>query len=83
MARSWTVHAAGEPIGMIQSCTACGHVLEDNTAWLEGRIAVMEGDDRGPAWFPAGSLIAQSGNCSVTLPDRDLEADERLCAGAN
>ncbi len=80
----WIVHTAGTPVGTVQACTACGEVLEDNTAWLEGRVAVpVEQDGRGPMWWPVGERIAMLGNCTVTLPERPLESDERLCAGAN
>ena len=80
----WIVHVAGAPIGAIQRCDSCGHVLQDNTAWYEGRVAVpVDQSDRGPAWFATGQRIAELGNCSVALPDRPLEDDERLCAGAN
>lgn len=84
MMRIWTVHTAGNPLGAVQSCAACGHILQDNTGWAEGRVEVEESwGDRGPVWFPAGERVAEFGNCTVTLPDRPLEADERLCAGAN
>ena len=80
----WTVHTAGTPLGAIQTCTGCGHVLQDNAPWFEGRVAIPEDqDDTGPSWWPVGQRIAQLGSCTITLPDRPLEADERLCAGAN
>lgn len=79
----WIVHTAAEPIGAVQRCAACGHVLEDWTAALEGRVMTLEGDNRSLPWWPVGQKIAQNGPASVILPDRPLEADERLCAGAN
>jgi hypothetical protein len=79
----WTVHTAAPPVGLVQACTACGHTLQDNTAWAEGRVAVPEGQRGGMTWWPAGERIAQLGICTLVLPDRPLDADERLCVGAN
>lgn len=87
----FTVHTAAPPIGWVQSCAACGFVLLDNTAWSEGRVAVMEGDDRGPSWWPAGQRIGtdktadQRGGMTyvVNPPARPLADDERVCAGVN
>lgn len=80
----WTVHTAAPPVGPVQTCAACGHTLQDNTPWYEGRVAVPEGQENdGPPWWPAGERIAQLGACTFVLPARPLEPDERLCAGAN
>lgn len=86
----WTVHVSGEPIGWVQSCVACRFVLIDNKAWPEGRAAVVDTDDRGPTWWPAGARIGTDktsesrGGCTYVLDeDRDLDNNERLCAGAN
>lgn len=80
----WTVHTVSAPIGATQVCSACGHVLQDNTAWFEGRVMVPEGQERtGPMWWPTGERIAELGACTAVLPGRPLEADERMCAGAN
>lgn len=80
----WTVHTAAPPVGLVQTCSACGHVLQDNTAWAEGRVAVAEGQEHdGPMWWPTGERIAELGICTFVLPDRPLDEDERLCAGAN
>lgn len=79
----WTVHTAAPPVGLIQTCAACGHILEDNTAWAEGRVAVPEEQSAEMMWWPTGERIAQLGICTFVLPERPLEADEQLCAGAN
>lgn len=80
----WIVHTAGPPVGAIQACAACGHVLQDNAAWFEGRVAVLEGQEHdGPMWWSTGALIAELGICTAMLPDRPLDPDERLCGGAN
>lgn len=61
----------------------------DNTAWAEGRMAVPEGDERGPSWWPAGQRIATdkptpgAGGMTYVLNDRPLAEDERYCAGTN
>lgn len=81
---SWTIHIAGPVTGAVQRCAVCQHPLEDNTAWFEGRVGVMVEDaERGPAWWPEGQMIGVNGNCTVTLADRPLAPDERLCAGVN
>jgi hypothetical protein len=87
----FVVHVAAPPVGMMQSCAACGFVLTDNAAWAEGRVAVMDGDDGGPSWWPVGERIAtdRTGGRSASTtyvigPEgRPLADDERLCAGAN
>ena len=73
----WIVHTAAPPVGAVQACGACGHVLQDNTAWFEGQ------ERDGPMWWSTGALIAELGICTVVLPDRPLDPDERLCGGAN
>ena len=81
---TWIVHIAADPIGTVQCCATCGHILEDWTAALEGRTAILGDDGAGLLpWWPTGQMIAQWGPASVTLPDRPLEADERFCGGAN
>ncbi|GAA4439444.1 hypothetical protein GCM10023170_011040 [Phytohabitans houttuyneae] len=84
----FTVHTAGAPVGMVQACVSCGWPLMDNTAWVEGRVAVMEGAERyGPSWWPVGARIGTGitkpgagGLTYVVDPtDRPLDADERLC----
>jgi hypothetical protein len=95
---AWIIHVAGPPVGAAQTCVACGYILMDNTPWIEGRVAVMEGDDSGPGWWPAGERIGTNdlgspravpnvpvGGCTFVVgpPGRPLEADERLCAGVN
>lgn len=86
----WTIHIAGEPIGAYQQCVACGFVLADNTAWLEGRVAVPDADtNRSPTWWPAGQRIGTDktatnrGGCTYVLSNRDLDDDGRLCFGVN
>ena len=86
----FVVHTAAAPDGPIQRCGTCGVTLLDNTAWFEGRVAVPDGQpDDGPGWWEFGALIATdkdgSRNASITyaVNDRDLDDDERLCAGAN
>lgn len=81
------VHTAAAPgPDMLQRCVLCGFVLTDNTAWAEGRIAVMEGDDSGPSWWPAAALVATDktpgsamASCTYTLDGRGLDHDEQLC----
>jgi hypothetical protein len=86
----WTVHIAGTPVGPIQACVACGFILEDATPWLEGRVAVPDGQDASHRWWPVGALIGtdkqpgERGGCTFVLEEgRPLDADERMCAGAN
>lgn len=87
----FAVHVAAPPVGMVQQCAACGFVLTDNTAWAEGRVAVMDGDDRGLTWWPTGERVAtdktspRSGGMTYVLgpEDRPLADDERMCAGVN
>lgn len=86
----FVVHIAANPVGMVQSCSACGWPLMDNTAWTEGRVAVPDADaGRGPSWWPAGQRIATDkptpdrGGVTYTVNDRPLGDDERLCAGTN
>lgn len=84
------VHVAAPPVGLLQRCAACQFVLMDNTAWAEGRVAVMEGDDRGMSWWPVGERIAtdktgerRASITYVVQAGRDLDDDERVCAGSN
>lgn len=94
----WIVHVAAPPVGMTQSCAACGYTLIDNTAWAEGRVAVVEGDESGPGWWPVGERIGTTdrgepravptvpvGGCTYVVgpPGRSLDTDERMCSGAN
>lgn len=91
IAAIWTVHTAAPPVGWVQCCGACGFVLQDNTAWAEGRVAVrIEDEGCGPSWWPTGQRIGtdkvagEYGGCTFVLEDgRPLEPDERLCAGTN
>jgi hypothetical protein len=86
------VHVAGEPSAdHRQRCIPCGAVLTDNRGWFsEEGVMVMEGDDRGPSWWPAGSLVAtdkepDSHQASITYvinPDHGLADDERPCVSA-
>lgn len=82
----FTVHTAGQPGNdHLQRCVPCGVVLTDNTAWAEGRVAVMDGDDTGPPWWPVGALVATDkipGRASMTYTvegGRPLAADEAAC----
>ncbi|MEV1013766.1 hypothetical protein AB0I89_23735 [Micromonospora sp. NPDC049801] len=86
----FTVHIAAPPIGLLQRCAACQFVLTDNTAWAEGRVAVMDGDDTGMSWWPAGERIAtdktgeqRASITYVVQAGRRLDDDERLCSGSN
>lgn len=84
----FVVHTAGPPTGAVQRCGTCGFVIMDNTAWFEGCVMVMNGDDCGPSWWPFGALVATDkadGCASITyvVEGRELDADERPCAGAN
>lgn len=84
------VHVAGEPQpDHLQRCVPCGTVLTDNRAWLEGNVAVMDGDDSGPSWWPAGALVAtdkkpgshQPSITYVVESGTPLDDDERSCVG--
>lgn len=83
----FVVHTAAMPgPDLIQRCVACGTVLVDNTAWAEGRVAVLAGDDRGPTWWPQAALVATDkvpGSCApsitYTIDGRALDDDERPC----
>ncbi|WP_341719948.1 hypothetical protein QQG74_09680 [Micromonospora sp. FIMYZ51] len=84
------VHIAAPPVGLVQRCAACQLVLMDNTAWVEGRVAVIEGDDAGPSWWPVGERIAtdktearQPSITYVVAAGRTLDDDEQPCAGSN
>ncbi len=84
------VHVAAPPVGMVQRCAACQVVLMDNTGWTNGTVAVVEGDDQGLSWWPAGERIATDKTperrASITYvvgAGRDLEDDEQPCAGSN
>lgn len=84
------VHQAAPPVGMVQRCTACQFVLMDNTAWADGRIAVMEGAPDGPSWWPVGERIATDKTSErrasityVVAAGRTLDNDEQPCAGSN
>lgn len=84
------VHIAAPPVGWTQTCAACGTVLLDNSAWGDGRVAVPEGTDAEPVWWPVGERIATDKTpertASITYvieAGRPLDDDERLCAGAN
>lgn len=88
----FVVHTTAPPVGWVQRCASCGWVLQDNTAWFEGRVAVPTEDaDRGPSWWPTGDRIATDkttpgagGMTYAVGPEgRSLDADERYCAGVN
>lgn len=85
----WTVHVAGPPAGVQQKCIACGFVLDDVTAWVEGRVAVVAGTDVMHSWLPTGARIGTdradgaAGGCTYVIQGRPLNHDERLCVGAN
>lgn len=84
------VHVAGEPQGdHLQYCIPCGTVLTDNRAWFTGDVAVVDGDDAGPSWWPAGALVATdkepgSHQPSITyvVDGGPLDDDEQPCVGA-
>lgn len=88
----FAVHTAGPPIDWVQWCAACGWPVVDNTAWVEGRVAVPASDDGCElSWFPVGARVATdkptptSGGMTYLLApeSRRLADDERLCAGNN
>ncbi len=93
---AFVVHVAGTPITVFpegdrpalatQRCVACGFLLIDNSAWLSGAAAVVEDDQRGMSWFPAGALIGtdkrdnRAGGMSyVRETGRPLDDNERAC----
>lgn len=92
------VHVAGAPTvraatantaaSALQTCVPCGATLLDNTAWLEGNVAVMDGDERdGPTWWPAGALVATDRHHAgggpvityVVEANTSLDDDEQSC----
>ena len=84
------VHVAGVPgPDHLQRCVPCGTVLTDNRGWWDGTIAVVEGDDSGPSWWPSGALIATdkqpgSDRASITYvigQGIPLDDDEQPCTG--
>lgn len=88
----FTVHTAGSPVGLLQCCVRCGHVLQNGQPWADGNVLVAESvagphDRHGPAWWPAGARIGTDKfpgsarvSCTYTLADgRPLDADEVLC----
>lgn len=84
------VHVAGSPMALVQRCIACHTILTDNTGWAEGRVAVMDGDDSGPSWWPVGQKIAtdkEPGSCSASMTyvveGDELGDDEQPCVGVN
>lgn len=86
----FVVHTAAPPVGVVQLCASCGLVLMDNTSWVEGRVAVLEGDTRGLVWWPTGAQVAtdKTGDRAPSMtyvvnpPGRPLAADERMCGGS-
>lgn len=87
MLEPFIVHRAAVPDGPVQRCAHCEIALQDNTAWLEGRTAVLDTDpDPQPKWWPAGARVAVDGGPGMTIrftiPERPLEADEQLCTPA-
>lgn len=85
------VHVAGEPQpDHLQRCVPCGTVLNDNRSWWAGTVAVMDGDDTGPSWWPVGALVATdkepgSHQPSITYVIEQsvgLDDNERPCVSA-
>jgi len=62
-----TIHVAGPPQlgGLYQTCTRCGHVLQDYTG---SQPMVPEGEDPTIPTWPEGQRIAVSGNATWTIP---------------
>lgn len=89
----FVVHVAGapevhtSPPSAVQRCVACGAALIDNTGWLHDQVAVPEGDDSGPAWWPVTALVAtdkEPGTCKPSMTyvveqGRALDDDEQPC----
>jgi hypothetical protein len=86
------VHVAGTPgPDHVQRCVPCGAVLFDNRPWYEGRVAVMDSDEReGPSWWPAGALVATdkprdgrgAGMTYTVDPAVGLDDNEQPCTPA-
>lgn len=95
---AFTVHVAGAPTKVFpgpdtaasatQRCVVCGLVLVDNTGWMTGGVAVVDGDERdGMSWFPAGALVGtdkvegRPGGMIYLRPEgRPLGVNETACA---
>lgn len=80
-----TVHLAGLPDRLlVQRCTLCGHVLQDNSAWLvPGAVGVHSpdappGEPQGPPFWPVAERIVVSGAAGWTAGD-PLEPNEEMC----
>ena len=81
---STRVHIAGEPSDveyMKQLCTRCGLVMIDNTGWIDGGVAVLDDDDRGPGWWATDAFVRMDGGCSfmIGLGTMPPDADVPLC----
>jgi hypothetical protein len=81
------VHRAAAPDPPVQLCADCGQVIQDNTAWYEGRVAVPDDTPaplQGPSWWPARDLVAASTGLGPRMryavaAGRALDSDERYC----
>lgn len=82
--RGWTVHLAAQPDNMIQCCSRCGAVLQDNTAFAEGRVAAIGTTSPRPSWWSTGARVSVRGNASYAITDAgELTVDERPCDPRN
>lgn len=78
--RGWAVHVAAQPDDMIQCCSRCGAVLQDNTAFAEGRVAAVGVMPPAPHWWSTGVRVAVRGGASYAIVDSyQLTLDEQPC----
>lgn len=94
---AFVVHVAGAPTKVFpgpdtpasatQRCAVCGFLLLDNTPWVNGAAAVVDDDERGMSWYPAGALVGTDkraegagGMTYVREEGRPLDDNEAACS---
>lgn len=85
MTEDFAVHIAGQPVDWAQTCSRCDALIQDNTAWWTGRVAVPTADaGRGPTWWPVGERVGRGEHPNLPtitylVGDRPLDEDEHPC----
>lgn len=78
-----TIHVAGPPQfgGLYQTCTRCGHVLQDYTGGMPMVAVTEEATDVSLPVWPEGERIAVRGNGTWVIgpAGRELDHTEREC----